>query len=104
QNGRSLHFSRGGVTKEDRASDFRRAHSRGSAADGENRIHLATLAPTARFRLVKTVRDNVAHLCALARTRTPAEHPVSHGYNAQLIPKKVHPRQQSSTCRILPRS
>jgi hypothetical protein len=64
QNGRSLHFSRRGVMKEDRASDFRRAHSRGSAADDENRIHVATLAPTARFRLVETARDKVAHLYA----------------------------------------
>ncbi len=41
-----------------------RAHSRGSAADDENRIHVATLAPTARFRLVETARDKVAYLYA----------------------------------------
>jgi hypothetical protein len=41
-----------------------RAHSRGSAADDENRIHVATLAPTAWFRLVETARDKVAHLYA----------------------------------------
>src|SRR5205823_4343474 len=39
------------------ASDLRRAHSRGSAADDENRIHVATLAPTARFCLVETARE-----------------------------------------------
>ena len=37
-----------------------RVQSRGSAADDENRIHVATLAPTARFRLAEKVRAKAA--------------------------------------------
>ena|SRR5438270_6892452 len=62
QDGGSLHFSRRAVTKKERASDFGRAHSRGTAADDENRIHVATLARTTRFRLVEPAPDKVAHV------------------------------------------